>query len=144
LKARESMRGRGNEEPVMDQAIQYLEQAVDIDPGFADAWSYLAWLLSSKVHFDFGDPEENLRSAEAALARAKNLAQQRNETLLAEAYVFYHGKKDYQRAIEILAKAGAQEPGRPEVLAAEAYVLRRLYRLMESLEKIQEAIRLDP
>ncbi len=144
LKAREINRMRENREELLLEGIALLREAVGIDPDFADAWSRLAWYYASRVHFQHGDPEENLAEAESALARAKALAPERMETLLAEAYVHYHGRKDYDAALQVLAEAIRKEPGQADLLAAEAYVLRRVGRFQDSLERLQEAIRLDP
>ncbi|MCC5805982.1 MAG: hypothetical protein JJU00_06600 [Opitutales bacterium] len=144
LKARESMRGIHERRARYAAAVEHLREATRIDPDFADAWSRLAWLHASHVHFEFGDADEHLAAAERALARAKALAPDRMETLLAESYVHYHGRRDYESALAVLGEAIRREPGQAELLSAEAYVLRRVGRIADSLDRLREAARLDP
>lgn len=144
LKAREKNRDRENSEANLREGIRLLREAVALDPGFSEAWSLAAWYLASLVHFGYGDPDSSLAAAESALARAEALAPDRPATLLARAYVQYHGRREYEAALQTLSKAAREERNDPEILAAEAFILRRLGRLDESLERLQRAIRLDP
>jgi len=45
-------------------SINYLSQAVAVDPDFAIAWLLLAWTYFIEVRFGFGDsPDESLKKA---------------------------------------------------------------------------------
>lgn len=144
LRAREKMRARVRMQEQFEAAAALLREAVDLDPRFSDAWSRLAWIHASKVHFEYGDPEENLATADRALARAKALAPERPETLLAESYVRYHGRRDNEGALEVLRRVIEASPGQAELIEAEGYVLRRMGRFNEGLDRLYDALRLDP
>lgn len=144
LKARDRLREVSNDVEQSRDSIDLLERAVQEDPDFATAWSQLAWAYASSVHFGFGDATANLAAAEHALAQAKRLAPDRVETRLAETYVYYHGHKDLEKALAVVQDAIRQEPGHADLLSAEAYILRRMGRLRESLEGLRRAATLDP
>lgn len=144
LQARELNRARDRQGENLTKGIELLRRAVEMDADFAEAWSLLAWYHASSVHFGVGDAEQNLAQADSALARARSLAPGDTNTLLAEAYVLYHGRKDYDGSLEVLARVREIEPENSEMLAAEAFVLRRVGRYRDSLKRLWEAIRLDP
>ncbi|MCC5839249.1 MAG: hypothetical protein JJT96_03915 [Opitutales bacterium] len=144
LRARELNRARDRQGENLTKGIELLRKALAIDPEFADAWSLVAWYHASSVHFSVGDVDEHLEKADAALARAQTLAPGHPNTLLAETYVRYHGRRDFDGALEDLARLRVLEPENSEMLAAEAFVLRRVGRYRESLQRLWDAIRLDP
>ena len=92
-------------------AINNYQQALRLEPDFAEAHNNLAWLYATCDDQKFRDPKAALDHAQ----RAVDLTQwKEGESIdtLAEAY-FVNG--DYQQAVEIQKKALALEPDNTEL-----------------------------
>jgi TolB-like protein len=139
--SRLSRQGRSREGP---DPLTLVRQAVEIDPDYAAAWQLLGQYEAAEVHFGRDPDGEHLAAAEQALDRAQALAPDATDTLLTEALVLYHGKKRYAEALQVIQQAREQEPGRSDFLTVESWILRRLGRQEEMLDRMQEAVALDP
>lgn len=101
-----------------------LRRALEIDPGYADVWTGIAWVnWRCVVVHDVGDPfcaqfttDEALRRHDAALAEALRLDP---DNATAQGYRAFHlvmrGNK-WQRAAELFERAVALDPTRTDVL----------------------------
>ena len=130
----------------MHQAIAYLQQAIQIDPNYALAYSGLAggeeWLASWTA---FGVPGNRLELFEASRAHALKAIQL--DESLAEAHAalawvlliydwkFSDSEKEFRRANEL--NPGQAYPG-------YAYLLAALGRLDEAKAEAERAMQLDP
>jgi DNA-binding winged helix-turn-helix (wHTH) protein/TolB-like protein/tetratricopeptide (TPR) repeat protein len=63
-------RGQGGGSDSIQRATELLQQALAIDPGFAMAWTELAWLQRRRLWNADGVPADVFQQANAALARA--------------------------------------------------------------------------
>ncbi len=133
---RRSLSGGGQPE-----SAALFERAVELDPGYAEAWSYLAraraWLVRTGVTTDTAP-------ARRALERAIALAPSAPETDLARGYYRYHTQLDFPGALRHFRAAERARPHDLQVLLALASVLRRLGRLEEADGYLDRALRLDP
>ncbi len=133
---RRSLSGGGQPE-----SAALFERAVELDPGYAEAWSYLAraraWLVRTGITTDTAP-------ARRALERAIALAPSAPETDLAQGYYRYHTQLDFPGALRHLRAAERARPQDLQVLLALASVLRRLGRLEEADGYLDRALRLDP
>ncbi len=126
------------------RAVELFEKAVELDPRFALAWARLSIIHSQLYHFRQDLTEERLMKAREAADRALRLQPDLTEAHLALGYYYYWGRKDYQRALEELAKASKGQDGNAEILEAVGYIYRRLGKFAEAIENFKKAFRLNP
>ena len=125
-----------------DAAVEGFERAVEIDPDFAAAWAGLA---QARIWLEFNQGVAGqLAPAEAAAARAAELAPDAGETHLALGYIAYRGHGDLDGALEHFRAAEAQSAEDAEVAGAVGNILRRQGRLPEAIEAYERRVELDP
>ena len=125
------------------RAIEAFDQALADDPSFAAALAGKARAQLCLYWFYGWDPTW-VELARQALERARELAPDSIDTLLAEAYFHYWGELDYAAAEAALDKVLAKAPGHADALACKAYVVRREGRFSESIMLLEQARRLNP
>ena len=144
-RAREIWRSRSNVTVELHQrVVNELEQATLLDPSFAEAWSLLSQIYSNWVFNALEPNNVHRESARFALRQVQRLAPETTEAYLAEAYFHYWANRDFDTALSPLVKARLQSPNDAEILMAEAYILRRKGRFSDSVQLLEQAIRLDP
>jgi TolB-like protein/Tfp pilus assembly protein PilF len=125
-------------------AIDYLEQAIEIDPNYAEAHAWLAsayWVPSA---WGYSRPEESFPKARSAASKAMAL----DETLamahgsvgwiaLAYDWQWQKAKESFERACEL-------NPNDPDAYEGLHWYLLVAGRLDEATEMIQTAVKLDP
>ena len=123
-------------------AVQMFEEAVELDPDFAEAWGRLAeeWTF---LYWQHGDVDA-LPLAREALERAQQLGPDLTTTRVASAKLHYYGARDFDRALEELASVHEREPNNARVLDVIGFVSRRLGRWDESVEYTMKAVELSP
>jgi TolB-like protein/class 3 adenylate cyclase/Flp pilus assembly protein TadD len=129
----------------MLDAIKYLSEAVELDPKFALAWTWLAKESALGYFNDTGTDVAGLReTAKRAAEKVAELQPNRGEAYLAKGYYQYYCDRDYDSAIASFDKARQLSPGNTDVLQALGYIWRRKGQWQLSLKYFQEAIDLDP
>jgi len=125
-------------------AIVRLERAVELDPGYAQAWAALAidHALLRWFFFDRspGRVEMSLLAAETARSLAPGLA----ESHIAMGEYYYHGRLDYPPAVDAYERALQIDPSSSDALVGLAAVRRRQGRMVEAYEVFERALQLDP
>ena len=122
----------------------YYQQAVELDPNFAEAWRRLAQTIS--IYY-FNEPDRTpadlaaMRDAAAAVARLKPDS---SDAWLAQGYYLYRGLRDLPSALQAFAKADAREPNNADTLSAMAYVERRLGDMPQALAHVTRALAINP
>lgn len=124
-------------------AIDAFDHALAADPDFAEALAGKARAQLCLYWFYGWDPAW-VERARSAVERARKLAPEAIDTLLAVAYFHYWGELDYAAAETALNRILAQAPNNAEALACKAYVVRRDGRFSEALMLLEQARRLDP
>jgi TolB-like protein/class 3 adenylate cyclase len=139
-----ALRTRYSENDTLD-AIKYFSEAVELDPKFALAWTWLAH-ESALGYFNFaGTNVPGLReTAKRAAEKVAELQPNSGEAYLAKGYYQYYCDRDYDPAIASFDKARQLSPGNSDVLQALGYIWRRKGQWQLSLKYLQEAIDLDP
>ncbi len=136
--------GRTLDQSAYELALQQYERAVEEDSEFALAYAQMAKTHIRLYWLGYDRSELRRRSAEQASLTALELAPNLPEAHLARGYYFYHGYRDYEKALEEFDIAGAGMPGDSELLEAQAYVQRRLGLWQQSEATLDRAIGLDP
>jgi TolB-like protein/lipoprotein NlpI len=125
------------------RATEAYAEAIRLDPLFAAAHARKAVAHLTSAWWNI-DAVENLRLAEAALARARELAPDATETLIAQAAYLYWGRLDYagaQAVLEDVLKRAPQDARLWDLLAA---VSRRSGDLDAAVQAYEKAVALDP
>ncbi len=123
-------------------AVLSFEEAVRVDPQFAQAWAALS-RANSRTYFN-KPIAANRDEAEKALKEATRLQPDLAETQLARAYFQYWVVRDFPGALEMMQKLRAAWPNNAEVLQAMALISARLGRWSDSLDYVDRGIALDP
>ena len=144
LKARASQQTSVRANVYSPEAEQYLLQALEIDPDYAQAWILLAITHGDYYWFGENRTPERLDKMRQAIERAEALQPDMPELALVRASYYYRGFYDYSRALEQLELARKQLPNNSEVHNYLGLTLRRLGRYDESIDAFREAVRLDP
>jgi serine/threonine protein kinase/tetratricopeptide (TPR) repeat protein len=133
----------GNYEKPLLEAINFLEQAVRLDPKFTLA--YCAAAFAHDELYNSYDPTPTRRSlGDAAINNALRLQPDLPEVHLRYAYHLYRCYRDYERARVHLAIARHGMPNNSEAMTIAAYMDRRQGNFQKAIQELNEAIELDP
>ncbi|MDX1429718.1 MAG: hypothetical protein R3282_05490, partial [Rhodothermales bacterium] len=125
-------------------AVEMLEQAVALDPGFYLAHAELCVTHSALYHYGFDHSNARLAMAARAAKAAMELAPEVPMVHLANGYYYYWCLRDYDTAYKEFAIAEKGLPGNSEVLAAMGFVRRREGKFDSALRLFEMAVDLNP
>ena len=127
-----------------DQAAAWYRQAIARDPDFALAMARLVqnrmerhWFVEQMSEAELA---ELRRMAEQALVLAPNLA----EAHVALGQFYYHGYRDYERALVEFGRAIELQPNNSQALQFSGYVHRRQGQWERCLAELKKALEQDP
>jgi TolB-like protein/predicted Zn-dependent protease len=126
------------------KATQAFEEAVRLDPQFADAWARLSRQCATLFFMQFDGTPARQERARVAAETASQIAPSSPETLLANAYYRYHVLRDYSGARELFEKIRRELPSSSEAIEALARIARRQSRWSDSIRLFEEAEPLNP
>jgi TolB-like protein/Tfp pilus assembly protein PilF len=127
-----------------EKAIGFYEQAVQLDPAFALAWSRLS-RANSIVYSSPNDPTGARRdAAKRALDMAQKLQPDSPETQLALAYYQAAVLRDYELAKTSFRLVGKMLPGNSDVPISLAWIARRQGHWDKTVVYCEQALVLDP
>jgi TolB-like protein/cytochrome c-type biogenesis protein CcmH/NrfG len=144
LRARDILNRQGNTPAARSQQISLLQSAVELDPGFAQAWGELAASCAYWYFLSWSDMDAYLARAKTAIERAVQLAPNDPEVYGSLGTYYYYGFRDYARAAEQYEKRARLQPNSPVVFNSLALIQRRQGRWAESLVNARRACELDP
>ncbi len=124
--------------------LQMYERAVELDPGYAPAWSALSILRSGMFHFGYDRSDEFRAAAKRAADRAIELDPDSAAGHASMGFYLYWCQGEFQRSLDEFAFARRTQGESTWSWAAEGYVLRRLGRWDEALASFARAETLDP
>jgi TolB-like protein/class 3 adenylate cyclase len=128
----------------MRQAVELLNQAVQRDPAFFEAYCELLYAHALLYSVGFDHTVGRLASTEAALQATARLRPDAGETHLARAQYLYFGPRDYSAALAELENARRSLPNDPRIFELIGFILRRQGQQEEGLRNLEKALELDP
>ena len=144
LKGEEASKGMGvTDPPSVRRALGFYEQAVALDPGFAQAWARVSAAASTLYVNGIPTPEQSDRAQQAA-ERAAALAPDRPEGYLALGIYEQMIASDFGRSLAQLAKGQHLAPTNAELLSWTARAEASLGRFDAAVEHLKQAALLDP
>jgi tetratricopeptide (TPR) repeat protein len=131
-----------NVAPDLRKALGFYEQAVALDPGFAQAWAQVSAINSYLYSYE---PTPSLAErARQAAEKAVALAPARAEGYLALGTYEERVVRDSNRALEQFARAARVAPANTVLITAMAGSEMALGRWDAALEHLRQVERLDP
>jgi serine/threonine protein kinase/Tfp pilus assembly protein PilF len=128
-----------------DGAIRSYQEAVKLDPSFAQAWARLSCAQSERYWVEALDARPaRLAAAKDALDHAIALAPDLPETHLALGYYRYYGQRNFTGALAEFRRAEQDVPNDFDVTFAIATIERRLGHWEEAIAGLRRAIELAP
>ena len=122
--------------------VEEFEEAVRLDPEFAEAWAQLS-IERSRIAQGSGEPERRSAALEA-LERARELAPNLHEVKRAHIVFLYRVEFEYEAALEALDALASRSALGANDSILRAYLLRRLGHYSEAYQSALAAKRLDP
>jgi serine/threonine protein kinase len=125
-------------------AIRLFQEAVKLDPNFAQAWAYLSIGQSGSYWLGTDPSPTRLAAAKDALDHALALGPDLPETHLALGYYRYYAQRDYAGALAEFQQAEKGLPNSADVIEALAALQRRLGHWDEAIAEQRRVVELDP
>jgi TolB-like protein/predicted Zn-dependent protease len=126
------------------KAVRLLDEAIRRDPNFALAYCWRTTAHDNLYWYGLDRTPARLEMAQISAERALALVPDLGEAHLAQALVYYHGKRDYSRALAELALANRTLPNSAEVRSLAGSIARRQGHWDDALKNLEEAVQLDP
>jgi serine/threonine-protein kinase len=126
------------------QAANLLNQAVEHDPSFFQAYCLLAHTHDRIYFLGYDHTPGRLALAEDAIEEAFRLRPAAGEAHLARAQNLYRGYLEYDAALVELDIAGRTLPNNAGVFELKGYIERRQGKQEEAVRSLERAIDLDP
>jgi TolB-like protein/thioredoxin-like negative regulator of GroEL len=121
----------------------YLQQAVELDPGYAQAWAQLS-IAESELYFGDEQTPERLERARHAAETAVRLQPELGDAHSALGLFYYFCLQDFDRALLELAEARKYSPNDGNAIFYTGLVKRRQGKLDEAIELVKKATSFDP
>jgi TolB-like protein/Flp pilus assembly protein TadD len=147
LRAKELVNGfhdTPNWKETLLRAVRFLEEAISRDPDFVLAYCWMTTAHDDLYWFGLDRTPARLAQAQATARKALALAPELGEAHLAQALVFYHGSRDYARALEELANARRTLPNSAEVYSLAGWIAQRQGHWEDAVKNLEKAAELDP
>src|SRR4030095_15563403 len=125
-------------------AVDLLNEAVRLDPGFGLAWAKLAEVNARLYFKQFDTTPARKEAARIAAETATKLKPDAPATVLANGFYRYHVLHDYDGARVLFEKVRREVPSNSDALLALALVARRQSRWSEALQLFEQATQLNP
>lgn len=129
------------------KAVELLNQALEIDPGFARAWVELGWANAVSALFGWADSSaEAYDRAFGAALQALTIDATSGDAHILLAELYFDHKNDDEKGQAALEKAISLNPANAKILAIASIHLskQRIGRSREALELIRRAMRINP
>jgi len=128
----------------LEHAEAMHRNAVEIDPRFAQAYAELGAVYVEMVWEQSASAESLLDTARYYIDKAVALAPDDPVVYQALGWYYYHGLRDFDKALVEFARVLELQPNNSMAIASIAWVKRRQGNWGKAIEGLQQAIRLDP
>ena len=119
-------------------------RAIELAPDFAPAYAQLG-AIYTEMYWDLTDPSpERLESAKKMVDMSISLAPHAPEGYQSLGWYYYHGLRDYDRALQEFSKVLELQPNNTLAIASIAWVQRRQGKWDEAIGGLQKVTKLDP
>jgi TolB-like protein/DNA-binding winged helix-turn-helix (wHTH) protein/Flp pilus assembly protein TadD len=135
---------RGEDRDDLEKALGYVDQAIQLDPGFAPSWALRSLVINTAATIGLRDHEKSFIEARENAEKAIALDEKSAAGYLALGWVKLGYEWDWDGADAALKKAADLQPGSAVALSYRAYLYECLGRLDEAIALTQEASILDP
>ncbi len=125
-------------------ALELLQQAIEMDENFAEAYAQLSVVRSNMFWSYFERTKDNLDKAKLSAEKALQLNPDLPDAHAAMGDYFYHGVLDYDSALEQYNEALRLNPNNLNALNGTAYVLRRQGKMEETIEYLKKTYEINP
>jgi non-specific serine/threonine protein kinase len=125
-------------------AEMMLLKAIEQAPGFASAYAELGCLYTEMYWNRIDYSPQRLDSAMKMIDMAMRLAPNTPESHQALGWYYYHGLRDFDRALDEFSRVLELQPNNTLAMASTAWVQRRQGKWEAAIVKLQTVIRLDP
>lgn len=126
------------------EARQLLEKALQSDPDYVSAITYLGWTHWEDARYEWGESRDSSLDRAFELGQAALESEADHSDGLALLGFCYLLRDDIEQALAMSEKAAAMAPNHAFIVAISAAVLRQAFRLEEAISRIQRAMRLSP
>lgn len=126
------------------KAIEYLKQALDLDPDFALGWTELGRAYARQAGFGWAPVTEGFSRAREAVERGLALEPDLAEGHTHRGWIQMYHDRDWRAAEASHARARELAPGNAEVLSAYGVLAYDVGRLEEAIELYRRALEQDP
>lgn len=137
-------RAQGSRGDSAGQAISLLEQAVALDPEYAQAWALLAWAHRRRLWRNDAEPAKVFAAADVATRRALALAPRLAQALAAEGFSLFWHAFDWPGGERAFRAALASNPNEVSAHWGMAQMMMMQGRIEEGFTHMRQARELDP
>ncbi|MCH7939772.1 MAG: tetratricopeptide repeat protein, partial [Candidatus Marinimicrobia bacterium] len=135
---------QGYDRKTMEIAIDLYKKAIAVDSSFAQAYARLGRTHAFMYWEGYDRTSQRLAMAREAVDQALRIKSDDPVVRVANGYYYYHGSRDYARALEEFYLARRMEPGNGLHAENIAYVQRRLGKFDSAVANLKTALEYDP
>lgn len=125
-------------------AVFNFSKAIEADPNFAEAYARLTKTHIFMVWSGYDRSDERRQKAKENIDKAMQLDPENPVVRISRGYYYYHGFRDYLRALEDFNYVHHKFPNNPAYHEHISYIERRLGRFNENIERLNKVIKYDP
>ena len=125
-------------------AISEYERAVAIDPDFAEAHAQIGKMHAHVKWYRYDLSDTRLEMSKQSIDRSMTLKPNNAIVRIARGTYYYHGFRDYGKALADYIKARELAPGNISAIYRIGLIYRRLGDYDKAIEQMEQAIGLDP
>jgi len=126
------------------EALRLLERAVELDPAYPTAWTYLGWTHWENGRWGWDGPSSSSFDRAFEMGQKALGLDDANPDAFALLGLTQLLRGELDQALAMTERAVALAPNHAYIVAVSAVVLRAAGRMQEALRRIKRAVRLSP